>query len=253
MGGASSAVTAATTSASTAAGSGAATSVSSSAVTSASSSASASSSGGPTTPAFVQLSRATPQGNQTTVAATYKNPQTAGNTNILAIGWNDTTASLASVKDSSGNTYQQATPTYTGQYMSQAIWYASNIAAAGANADMVTVSFDMPAAYVDLRIVEYSGLQHAASSFDQLLPANGAMPPAATPMIATTIPNELLFVAGMSSNKFTGPGPKFTSRVVTQDGSMVADAVAVSTGSYDAMPTVMGTWLLQLASFKPGP
>jgi hypothetical protein len=38
--------------------------------------------------------------------------------------------------------------------MSQAIYYATNIA--GANT--VTLTFDQPASYVDLRITEYSGL-----------------------------------------------------------------------------------------------
>src|SRR5215510_9954608 len=45
---------------------------------------------------FVQVNAATPQSPQTSVAATYVGAQTAGNTNILAIGWNDATSNITS-------------------------------------------------------------------------------------------------------------------------------------------------------------
>ena len=41
-------------------------------------------------PTFVQQGYATPQSPQSMVAATYADAQTAGDTNIVAIGWNDT-------------------------------------------------------------------------------------------------------------------------------------------------------------------
>ena len=80
-------------------------------------------------PEFVQQNYATPQTPQTTVSATYVSDQTAGDTNILAIGWNDTTSNLVSVSDSAGNAYQQAVATFRGNGMSQAIYVAPNIAA----------------------------------------------------------------------------------------------------------------------------
>ena len=57
---------------------------------------------------------------------------TAGNTNIVAIGWNNATSNITSVTDSAGNTYQVAVPTARGSGVSQAIYYASNIKAAAA-------------------------------------------------------------------------------------------------------------------------
>jgi hypothetical protein len=39
----------------------------------------------------------------------------------------------------------------------QCIYYAANIAAAGARANTVTVTFNTEAAYLDLRILEYAG------------------------------------------------------------------------------------------------
>src|SRR5581483_8103347 len=47
-------------------------------------------------PTFVQQGYATPQSPQSSVSATYAGTQTAGDTNIVAIGWNDTTSSIVS-------------------------------------------------------------------------------------------------------------------------------------------------------------
>ena len=124
-------------------------------------------------PTFVQQSYATPQTPQTVVNATYAGAQTAGDTNILAIGWNDMTASIVSVFDSAGNVYQPALATYRGSGMSQAVYFASNIAASPAGANEVTVTFNEAAVYVDLRITEYARIRHA-SPFDGGTSANGS-------------------------------------------------------------------------------
>ena len=64
--------------------------------------------------AFVQVNAATPQTNQSAVTVAYTSAQVAGDTNILAIGWNNTTSNITSVTDSAGNTYQLAVPTASG-------------------------------------------------------------------------------------------------------------------------------------------
>jgi hypothetical protein len=74
-----------------------------------------------TPPAFVQVNAATPQTSQSSVAVTYTRAQVAGDTNIVAIGWNNTTSTITSVTDSAGNAYQLAVPTATGSGVSQAI------------------------------------------------------------------------------------------------------------------------------------
>ena len=96
----------------------------------------------PAPPAFVQVNAATPQTNQSTVPVTYTSAQTAGNTNILAIGWNNATSNITSVTDSAGNIYQLAVPTARGTGVSQAIYYAKNIKAAAAGTNTVTVTFN---------------------------------------------------------------------------------------------------------------
>ncbi|MGO8700134.1 MAG: hypothetical protein ACLQVY_20790 [Limisphaerales bacterium] len=68
----------------------------------------------------------TPQSPQTHVTVACPNAQTAGNANILAIGWNDTVASISAVGDSAANAYQVAVPTFRANGLSQAIYYATS-------------------------------------------------------------------------------------------------------------------------------
>ena len=202
-------------------------------------------------PSFVQQNFATPQIPQSVVHATYAQAQSAGHTNILAIGWNDTTASVLSVVDGSGNVYQPAAPVYRGSGMSQALWFAPNIAAAPAGSNEVTVTFSQPAVYVDLRISEYARIRHT-NPFDGLVSASGSGSNASTGLLNAPASSELLFSAGMTGAVFNGSGPGFTSRVITvPDGDIVQDKVAPATGSFStSAPLSSGTWLLQLAAFR---
>jgi hypothetical protein len=203
-------------------------------------------------PTFVQQSSATPQSPQTSVAATYPAAQTAGDTNILAIGWNDTAASIVSVVDAAGNAYQPAIATFRGNGMSQAIYYAPSIVAAGAGANQVTVTFSQPAVFVDLRITEYAGLR-TTSPFDAGVSATDIGTTATTSTLMTATASELLFAAGMTGATFTAPGAGYTSRVITSpDGDIVEDAEAVAAGGHSANASLTsGTWILQLAAFAP--
>ena len=201
-------------------------------------------------PTFVQQGYATPQSPQSVVSATYTAAQVAGNADLVAIGWNDAMSSIVSVTDTAGNAYQPAIATYRGNGMSQAIYYAPDIAAASAGGNQVSVTFNQPAVFVDLRITEYSGLRHT-SPFDTGVSATGNGTLASSGALGTAAPSELLFAAGMTGNTFTAAGSGFTSRVLTSpDGDIVEDAVAGAAGSYGATaPLGAGTWLLQVAAF----
>jgi chitodextrinase len=201
-------------------------------------------------PAFVQQGYAAPQSPQTLVSATYADAETAGDTNIVAIGWNDTTSAIASVTDTAGNVYQPAIPTFRGNGLSQAIYYAASIAAAPPGGNAVSVTFSQPAAFVDLRVTEYSGL-HTTAPFDTGTSASGAGTSASSGALTTAGASELLFAAGMTGASFTAPGPGFASRVITApDGDLVADAPAPTAGSYTVTASLSsGPWLLQLAAF----
>ena len=71
-----------------------------------------------------------------------------------------------------GNVYQLAVPTARGSGISQAIYYAKNIKAAAAGANTVTVTFNTATPYVDLRALEYSGLD-LVNPFDVGASASG--------------------------------------------------------------------------------
>src|SRR5207245_9584824 len=58
--------------------------------------------------AFVQSNSTTPQSPQTAVAVVYTLAQTAGNLNVVVVGWNDATATVISVVVTKGNAYAVA-------------------------------------------------------------------------------------------------------------------------------------------------
>ncbi|HYV29575.1 MAG TPA: hypothetical protein VEO53_00480, partial [Candidatus Binatia bacterium] len=203
-------------------------------------------------PLFVQLAYTCPQTPQSEVAVDYASPQTAGNLNILAIGWNDQGANITNVTDSAGNTYEVAVPTFRGGGLSQAIYYATNILAGN---NTVTVMFDQPAKYVDLRVTEYSGLSQD-HPFDAGASASGTGALADSGPVTTGQTNELLFAAGMVGTSFTGPGTGWVQEVITQpNADIVEDMVAASAGKYSATAPLAssGGWLMQVAAFRTGP
>lgn len=203
----------------------------------------------PPRPAFVQQNYATPQTAQLAVSVAYGIAQTAGSANIVAIGWNDATNNVTSVGDSAGNTYQVAVPTFRGNGMSQAIYYAIGING-GTNTIMVT--FDHPAAFVDLRAAEYSGLS-TINTFDAGSSATGVSGNGDSGPVSILATNELLFGAGMTAGGFSSAGSGFSQRVITvPDSDIVEDEVAATVGVYHATASLgSNTWLMQLAAFRP--
>ena len=183
---------------------------------------------------------------------TYTGAQTAGNANILAIGWNDATSNISSVTDSAGNTYQVAAPTSRGTGLSQAIYYAKNIKAASAGGNTVTVTFSTAVRYADIRILEYGGLD-TTNPFDATASASGTAVSTNSGSVTTTSPVELVFGAGMTVNSFTAAGSGFTKRIITSpDADIAEDRNVSSTGSYSATASqrVTGAWVMQVATFR---
>jgi hypothetical protein len=183
---------------------------------------------------------------------TYTNAQTAGNTNILAIGWNDATSNVTSVTDTAGNTYLLGVATARGSGLSQVVYYATNIKAAAAGTNKVTVTFSAAAPWIDLRITEYSGLDPTVP-FDLGHSAAGITVSASSGTITTTAANELIFGAGMTAGGFSAAGTNLTSRVITwPDSDIAEDRSVTATGSYAASAPLFGAaaWLMQVAGFK---
>jgi hypothetical protein len=178
--------------------------------------------------------------------------QTAGDLNIVVIGWEDTTQTLQSVGDSAGNVYVKAVgPTRSAGRLSQSIYYAKNIASASAGANSVTVTFSGAASFPDVRIAEYQGL-------DPVNPVDGAIANAGrgttsdSGALTTTASNDLLVGANIGTGTTTAAGSGYTSRVITSpNGDILEDRVATSAGAYNATAQLTGgRWIMQLVAFR---
>ena len=195
---------------------------------------------------FVQVAEATPQVPSGTVQVTYTGAQTPGDLNIVAVGWNDTTATVQSVRDSAGNTYNVAIGPTSGTGLRQSIYYAKNIVG---GTTTVTVTFSQPATYPDIRILEYRGI----SVLDVTAGASGSGTTSTSGSATTTAANELIFGANMVSTDTSGPGAGFTSRTITHiDSDIAEDRIVTVAGGYSASAPLgtSGNWVMQMATFK---
>jgi hypothetical protein len=207
---------------------------------------------------FQQQNYSAPQTNQSAVSTAYTKGQIAGNTNIIAIGWRSAEGTISSVTDTVGNTYVLAAPLTRGQgNLSQAIYYAKNIAAAPAG-NTVKVTFSGGRLGLDVRITEYSGLD-PNNPVDVTSSSSGSSNSATSGSVTTTAANTLLFDSGISWSNYGKATNGFTTRVLSQPKlgglggtGIVADRSVNSVGTYAATAPVSGggTWLMQLVAFK---
>lgn len=197
-----------------------------------------------------QVAAATPQGSFATVSVTYPGAQTAGNLNIVVVGWNDTTSSVSSVTDTLGNTYIQASAPAHATRITQSIYYAKNIQG-GSNT--VTVKFNPAAAYPDIRVLEYSGA-NTTSPIDQVAaPGTGSGSTASCGPVSTTAANELILAADTISTGTPSAGTGFAARIITyHDSDLAEDKQAATAGSYSATAPVSpsGYWVIQMVTLK---
>ena len=202
---------------------------------------------------FVQGGYATPQSPQSVVSVTFTSAQLAADLNVVVVGWNDTTAAVSSVTDSSGNQYSLAVgPTQLSGQLSQSIYYARGILASPASTNTVTVRFTTPAVYADIRILEYSGLNQL-NPVDVTAAATGTNASSDSGSATTTNANDLIFGANIVFTSTSGPGTGFTRRMITSpDGDIAEDRVVTTAGSYSASAPLSssGPWIMQMVAFK---
>src|SRR5438128_1030467 len=203
---------------------------------------------------YVQGNSAVPQTSQTTVNVTFTAAQAAGDLNVVVVGWNDTTATVSSVADKSGNAYTLAVgPTAFTGVLSQSIYYAKNIKSAAAAANIVTVTFSPAAAYPDIRILEYNGAD-LNSPVDVTAANTGNSSTTTSGSATTTNATDLLLGASMVATFTTGPGTGFTSSLLTSpDGDIAEDRMVTATGSYSATTAALspaGPWVMQMVAFR---
>ena len=195
---------------------------------------------------FGQVASATPQSPTASVPVSYPGAQTAGDLNVVVVGWNDTTATVQSVKDSAGNTYSLAIGPTSGTGLRQSIYYAANIVG-GANT--VTATFSQAAVAPDVRILEYRGV----TTLDVTAGASGSGTAANSGSATTTSANELIFGANMVATLTRAAGSGFTSRIITTpDGDLAEDKIVTTAGSNSATATLNGSgpWVMQMVTFS---
>lgn len=188
------------------------------------------------------------QSSNSSVAVAYPGAQTAGDLNIVVVGWGDTTSSISSITDNRGNTYTRAVgPTGT-TGLQQSLYYAKNIIG-GSN--KVTVTFNQAAAFPDVRILEYRGLS-TTSPLDVTRAGTGTGTAANSGSATTTSSSELIFGAGTTGTAFSAAGSGFTSRMINIYGNIAEDKIVTSSGTYNATATTSSSnWVMQMATFKP--
>jgi chitodextrinase len=188
-----------------------------------------------------------------TVSVTYAAAQNAGDLNVVAVGWNDSTSSVTSITDSRGNTYLTAVgPTTSAGNATQVIYYAQNITAAAAGANTVTVNFNATVNAPDVRILEYSGLS-PTNALDVGVGASGTGTNLSSGTATTSSANDLLVGANYVGAGFAAVGSGYTQRLVTApDSDLVEDRVVAATGSYSASSTQSPSswWVMQMAAFR---
>jgi hypothetical protein len=152
------------------------------------------------------------------------------------------------VSDSLGNNYVLAIGPTTGTGLRQSIYYAAGIKA-GSNT--VTVRFNQAAKYVDIRALEYSGLD-PANPVDVKAGAAGSGKAASSGAATTTSANDLIVGAAMTVAHFTGAGTGFVSRIITSpDADIAEDKTVSTTGSYSATAANdSGSWVMQMVAFR---
>jgi hypothetical protein len=206
----------------------------------------------PTNISFVQANYTAPASSSgTTVSVAFTAAQSAGDLNIVAIGWFDTTSTISSVTDSSGNVYTPAaTPITLSGTGTQAIYYAKNIAAAATNT--MTVTFNHSVSFPDMRIVEYAGASITAP-IDVTASNTGTGSTSSSGPLTTSNAKDMLFAANYVATSTISPGAGFTSRIITSpDGDIVEDQLVTATGTYTATASIgpSGGWLMQAVAIR---
>jgi YD repeat-containing protein len=209
--------------------------------------------GGDSTPpaalGFVQGNFASPNSGSS-ITVTFNSAQTAGNLNVVFVGWDDASSTVQSITDSAGNTYVAAVgPTVNPGNATQTMYYAANIAASAGGANTITVTFSDSVSYPDVRIAELSGVV-TSNPLDTAVASYGDGATLNSGTLTTTGANELLIASGNVQHQWDAVGSGY-AELFASYWNVVEDAIAPAAGTYSAADTDnYGYWVMQLAAFK---
>jgi fibronectin type 3 domain-containing protein len=205
--------------------------------------------------AYVQSANASPNNSAlATLSSTFTAAQTAGNFNVVAVGWGTGSATVGSVTDTKGNVYTLAVgPTVT-SFGNASIYYAKNIVAAAANGNAVKVTFSAAVPFPDVRIGEYRGIS-TTNPLDVTAVATGSGTTSDSGSVTTASANDLLIGSNWVTTGTSGAGTGYTQRQISGwDGDILEDRIVSSVGSYNATAPLSptGNWIMQVAAFRAG-
>jgi hypothetical protein len=195
---------------------------------------------------FVQIGKAAANPGSS-VMVPMDTAQNAGDLVVIAVGW-QFVAATPDVTDSAGNQYSIVAPALTQNTVSQAIYWAT-VKASSAGANTVSVVMGTSVQYLDVRVVEFSGV----STPDGLAPSQGnSSTPNAGLAKSTIAADELLVAAGMATNVFSGAGPDYKLEIATQFSNLLEDRVVHEAGVYTASAPLIANadWVFQLVTFR---
>jgi hypothetical protein len=200
---------------------------------------------------FAQVNTKTVSKSVTSVTLPYPMAQSAGDLNIVVVGWNDATATIGTVTDSSGNQYAPAAAMVTGVNLRQAIYYAKNISAAGAGANTVIVKFTKAASFPDVRIFEYQGLD-TANPLDVTNGSSGTSFTASSGQVTTKAAEELVFASDTVLSKTLSPGPGYVPIILTKFFDIAEHQISSQKGNFNpsASLNASSNWVMQVVTFK---
>jgi hypothetical protein len=203
---------------------------------------------------YIQRGGTTADLSSTTIPATMPSLQTAGDLNVVIVGWADATTTVSSVSDTEGNTYAAALPPTVSTGLSQVIYYAKNIAGDSTTPNQVTVTFSQVPLNPDIRILEYRGLDITAPlDVAAVAGAPGFGSLADSGACTTTTPVELIVAGFTVGTHITDPGTGFTIVDLTQpNGNSAQHQITAAAGSCESTaPLSSGSdWVAQSVAFK---
>jgi hypothetical protein len=176
---------------------------------------------------------------------TYPLAQTAGDLNIVICV---TSMSLESLTDSAGNSYRAAVGPTTDPTYAQAIYYASDIHAAAAGDNTVTIGDGGGDDW--LAVIEYSPVGPIDTT--DAMSGGGGNPPDTGSFMVTHANDFLVAAAFADGATLTGPGLGFTEREFDSN-VLIEDMTLGSTGFFSgtAQETNASNWIIQTVAFQP--
>jgi hypothetical protein len=188
---------------------------------------------------------------QNFITVPFKGAQTTGNLNVVVVGWQDSSATVASVTDTAGNVYTLANSSVISGTASLSTYYAADILPSPPNTNVVSVNFNGLAMNGDVRIAEYAGLD-PTNPLDVAIAGQGSNNISNSNSISTTNANDLLVGANVVYARSTTAGAGYASRVISPNGGILEDRIVSATGSYSATATLSGaaSWIMQMVAFK---